>query len=241
MSDIITKDIYIDSDVCSCESVLRTSAMMLMFQKIAGEHSRACGYGKEWTFDRGLFWVLVRDNVEVLRLPRYGETVTVRTWVGKPRLSLFPRFYDMISSGGEVLVKSSSTWAIMNAATRSFARQEEHGMEFADSAHGDEIPLKEKLPREPFADGEVHMADFSVPFSYLDVNRHMNNTRYLDLADDLLPSPADGKQLKHLFIELAQEIRAGDHVKIVWKQLEDGRWYMEGQTDKPCFKLLLEY
>ncbi len=241
MTDIITKEFYVDSDVCSCHSVLRTSAMMLMFQKIAGEHSRAYGYGKDYTFDRGLFWVLVRDNIEVSRLPEYGETITLRTWVGKPRLGLFPRFYDIIAENGETLVRSSSTWAIMNGKTRSFAHQDEHGMEFADASHGDEIPMKEKLPREPFAEGDVHTADFSVPFSYLDVNRHMNNTHYLDLADDLLPSPADGRQLKSLYIELAQEIRSGDQVKVVWKQLGDGRWYMEGQTDKPCFRLLLGY
>jgi acyl-ACP thioesterase len=243
MYEMITKERFVDSDICNRWSVLRTSSMLMLFQKISGEHSNAMGYTKEFLFDRGLLWVLVRENIEVTRLPHYGDTVTVRTWVGKPRLGLFPRFYDIVSSEGETLVKAASTWAVMNAKTRSFARLEEHGMEFEAHLHGDEIDARVKMPRDAFGDekGGFDEEDFHVPFSYLDVNGHMNNTRYFDLADDLLPSPADGKELAALSIELAQEIRPGMPVSIKWRRLEEDLWYMEGHTDKPCYKLLLRY
>ena len=70
MYEILSKELYIDSDVCNCNGVMRSSSMLLLFQKISGEHSSLIGLGKAETFDRGWLWVLAREHVEAERLPR---------------------------------------------------------------------------------------------------------------------------------------------------------------------------
>ena len=79
-----------------------------------------------------------------------------------------------------------------------------------------------------------------MPFSYVDLNGHMNNTRYFDLAEDHIPAAAEGRRLKAVSTEYTAEARFRDALTLRWGS-EDGRWFMEGLSDRPCFRLAMEY
>ena len=83
-------------------------------------------------------------------------------------------------------------------------------------------------------------AAFTVPFSYVDLNGHMNNTRYFDLAEDHFPPAAAGKKLLAVSTEYSAEARFRDALTLRWGR-ENGRYYMEGLAEKPCFRLQMDY
>ena len=79
-----------------------------------------------------------------------------------------------------------------------------------------------------------------MPFSYTDMNGHMNNTRYFDLMEDTLPPELHSKRLTRIGIEYRAEARLGDEFKLRWGN-EGTDWFLSGETDKQLFKMRMTY
>ena len=97
---------------------MRTSALFELLQVSSIRHTEELGMGREKTLDRGLLWVVTRMHAEVARMPVYDERITLRTWPGETMHLLFPRYYEIASEEGEVLVQASGVWSLMDAAKR---------------------------------------------------------------------------------------------------------------------------
>ena len=68
-------------------------------------------------------WVVVRHEIDYLRPLREGETVMARTTVGDaPRGARFDRHIDFVGADGKLRVRSNTTWAIVDRATRRALR-----------------------------------------------------------------------------------------------------------------------
>ena len=61
-------------------------------QETAGDHAALLGVGRNLLDPRGLFWAIVRQTVEIRRLPGIGETVVAETWPGPPSRTAYPRY-----------------------------------------------------------------------------------------------------------------------------------------------------
>ena len=187
---------------------LRTSVLFSMLQEAAITHTEELGMGREKTLDRGLLWIVTLQRAEIERMPGYDEDVVLRSWPGRTMHLLFPRYFSLETEGGEPLLKASSIWSLIDAKTRAIVFPEKHGIEIEGVATGAEIALP-SAPRPVGANGLADgtapqpvgangLADgtapqlstaersFTVPYSFVDLNGHMNNTRYFDLAEDMI-------------------------------------------------------
>jgi acyl-ACP thioesterase len=96
------------------------------------------------------------------------------------------------------------------------------------------------LPSPPRrAEGSDSMS-FTVPFSYVDLNGHMNNTRYFDLVEDCIGAAAAGKELKEICVEYQNEARLGETLLLRWGE-EEGNCFLSGETERPVFRMGLKY
>ena len=84
------------------------------------------------------------------------------------------------------------------------------------------------------------VCSYTVPFSVLDSNRHMNNTRYFNLAQDCLPEAVTAKTPRQITVEYTGEARWGDGLTVSRAQTEAG-WYLRGDSDRPVFRMLIAY
>lgn len=215
---------------------LKTSSLFTLLQQAASEHCLLLGYGSEYTMNRGFLWVITRQKAEFISLPGYEEEITIETWPGPTRHVIYPRYYRVLDKSGNVLINASSVWTLIDANTRTVATYDRHGIRLDGTVTGNEITLPRTPAQIPFS--EEH--EFVVPYSYLDINGHMNNTRYLDLAEDLIESPAAGDRLKALTIEYSNEVLLNETIKVSIGK-DDKRYYVCGDTDKHIFKIFLDY
>ena len=95
------------------------------------------------------------------------------------------------------------------------------------------------LPRPGKSVPCTQSAQFTVPYSYLDLNGHMNNTRYFDLAQDLLPPEAQGQTPKRIIVEYASEATLGQTLNVGLGAGENG-WYLEGVCDRRVFRMWID-
>lgn len=216
---------------------LRTSVLMRWLQEAAIAHTESIDMGRDKTLDRGLLWVLVMQHAEILRMPVYDEHIRLRTWPGKTMHLFFPRYYEVLSADGrEVLVRVSALWMLIDAKTRRFAFPERHGIVVEGITTGTELAL----PTSPKALPLTEEAHFTVPFSYVDLNGHMNNTRYFDLAEDILPFEKEGKLLDRLTIEYQHEATEGQDLTLRYG-IEGRAVYLTGEAGTSVFRLRCDY
>ncbi len=215
---------------------LRLSRLFELLQEASIRHTEQLGMGREKTLDKGLLWVVTMQRCEIGRLPEYDERITLTSWPGATMHVFFPRYYRVADERDNTLLSASALWMLVDEKTRKMVFPDEWGVEIAGVTTGREIRLPSGLKKLPCTEE----ADFTVPFSYVDLNGHMNNTRYFDLAEDHIPAAAAGRRLRAVSTEYTAEARFRDKLTLRWG-CEDGRWYMEGLSDRPCFRLGMEY
>ena len=100
-------------------------------------------------------------------------------------------------------MKASALWGLVDEKSRKAVFPERYGIEIAGVETGKEIDLPGPI-RKLACDREKR---FEVPYSFVDLNGHMNNTRYFDLAEDCVGAAAGGKLLKEIRTEYVNEAR----------------------------------
>lgn len=208
---------------------LRTSRFMEIIQECSIAHTTELGYGRERTLDKGLLWVIMQQHFDFFRIPEYDEQIRMSTWPGEMSHVLFPRFYRMTSETGETLAEGSMYWLLINARTRNAIFPEEYGIHIG----AEEVEKSPALPKvmkkwEPDAE-----ETFTVPFSWCDLNGHMNNTKYFDLLENIYP-PAPDWEMRTADAEYRSEAEFGGTYRLEKQYRKD-----EGQkTDSRRIELL---
>ena len=215
---------------------LRSSQLFELLQEAATDHSELLGAGIDVIRKKNLMWVLARQSVELLRMPSYGEKVLIETWPGKTVHSLYPRYYRLLDENGDALVNSSSIWMLADLNERSLVPSSKSGIDFSFEKRGIEIALPSP-PRTFYTD---HNSFFTVPFSYVDMNGHMNNTRYFDLADNLSPAALAGRDPVRILVEYSAELLLDHRYELLYGQ-EGERFFLKTAGDKPHFRIVMDY
>ena len=215
---------------------LRLSRLFTLLQEAAIAHTEALGFGREKTLDRGYLWVVTHVHLKVERMPEYDERVLLESVPGQTMHSLYPRYSRIVGTEGSTLLTASALWTLMDRRTRTMADPAETGVLIAGMA-ADWAGGFPRTPRAPAAGtGEL----WTVPHSYTDLNGHMNNARYLDLAEDRLPEVLWGRTPRELLVEYAAEIRAGETMALCC-QAEENSFRISGSKDKRVFRINFEY
>ena len=210
-----------------------TPASILRFaQDAAGEHCLQLGTDWDSMAKHRYFWAVIRQRMEVTRLPKTGETVTVKTWPMPTTRVAYPRATEGFDEAGNSLFKVISLWVIMDMDSRAMVLPGKSGVEVVGTSFGTELKAPAGLPAGEFPNNSLR----TVNFSDLDVNRHMNNARYLDWVCDLLPSVFhETHPVKAVTICYMSEALEGQTLLLSWEGEE--RLRVDGslsQTNAPA-------
>lgn len=215
---------------------LRTSELFRLLQEASIRHTEQLGMGRDKTLDRGILWVLLLQSAQIARMPEYDERIVLKSWPGKTMHLLFPRHYSLETEAGEPLVRASALWGLVDSQSRKMVFPEKYGVVIEGVTTGEEIPLPNAIPRVECTEHR----DFRVPYSYVDLNGHMNNSRYFDLVEDCIPAAAAGRRLKSIRTEYINEARFGEAFTVGWR--EDGdEYYITGEAEKSFFRMRFAY
>ncbi len=215
---------------------LRTSRLFELLQEASIAHTEQLGMGRDKTLDKGLLWIVGLQRAEIRRMPEYDEQILLKSWPGETMHLFFPRYYQMETAAGELLLRSSALWTLVDQETRKVVFPEKYGVVIPGERTGEEIAL----PSSPRRLELTESLPFRVPYSYVDLNGHMNNTRYFDLAEDCVPGSREGRRLRLVQTEYVSEAKLGDELRVRWG-CEGGSFFLLGENEKPVFRMRLEY
>ena len=150
--------------------------------------------------------------------------------------AFFPRYYRITDADGNELVNAAALWALMDRESRTMAAPEKAGV----TVHGAAPPWTALWPRAPKLPATEETQQFRVPYSYLDLNGHMNNTRYFDLAEDRMPPALRAAAVRDIRMEYTGEARP-DETLTLRCSVEGGEFLLAGEAEKRLFRLGLRY
>ncbi len=197
-----------------CFGRLKPSALLQLTQTVAGEHCRQLQLTWQDMQEKNLFWAIIRHRVRITRLPLEGETVRLETWPMPTTRTAFPRCTVAVDSRGQELFRTTALWVLMDTRTRAMVLPGKSGISLSGQLRGTEPDMPGSL-----LPGSFDRQTFrQVCFTDLDLNGHMNNARYLDWIQDLLPSAFHKeKQLRQMELCYLSEALEGQQLQISWQ------------------------
>lgn len=229
MEPIYRQTFTLNNTDVDCFGNLKLSALLYYAQEVSGRHSGLLGADYDTLISRHLFWAVTRHRVQITRLPSRGETITVETWPMPTTRVAYPRSIVAFDAQGRELFRAISLWVLMDSETRGMVLPGKSGVLVEGTLTGTELaPPHSLLPKDM-----SNCTPRTVTYSCLDRNGHMNNTRYLDWVDDLLPARFHQSHSPREFIICYHsEAREGQAVSLNWMLSEDGCLQVDAHREK---------
>ena len=219
MEPIYQQSFTVTDNCVDCFGRLKPSMLLYYVQDVAGRHFDRISMDYDSLAEKGMIWAIIRQKVQITRMPKRGETIRVETWPMPTTRVAYPRSVVAYDADGNEVFRSISIWVLMDIHSRSMILPGKSGISVTGTLRGNELAAPNALP----AKNLVNHRSRTVSFTDLDRNGHMNNTRYLDWIDDLIPSAFHrDHDLKEFTVCYLSEAREGQSLSMQWGFLEDG-------------------
>ena len=191
---------------------LRLSSFFKIMQDVIMHDSDEREIGYSILTKKNLIWVVTRMELEINRMPKYEEDVVAITYPGKNMKVFYPRHFRLETKDGEVLAKLSSIWVLLDATTRRPVLYNPFEKEVPELSLPDELPLPSKIE---VIDGPL-VEQRKIHYSDVDLNNHLNNTRYIEILSDIHDSSFYNEhRVKRVQLNYIKEIKEGTFVEVL--------------------------
>jgi acyl-ACP thioesterase len=194
-------------------------SLFCFLQESAWRHADSKGFGWSDLALRNEFWVLARMHVCINRMPNWTEKIRLETWGKRPELLTAFRDFELFDKDNQSIIRSTSSWHILNMQTRkptalsyfldSFPVVDRHAVV--------EKPQKIQL----LLSNGVKSAVYTVSPSDIDMNQHVNNTKYVQWAINCIPFEFQKQHFLHqINVNFLSEAHIGENYFI--EMYQDG-------------------
>jgi len=193
---------------------LRPQTLLAYLLNSAWNHAKGTGYGYEELSVRNLMWVLIKMQLIIKRHPKWDEQVAIETW-GKRIERLYAlRDFAVSSTSGEKMISATSSWMVLDKTSGRPQRFHLKTDGFPWQPGREEI--KTNLQKVPELQSGKQIGHFRVQFSDIDVNRHVNSTKYLQwMIDSHSQEHLEEAELKAVELSFLAEALPNDEVTVL--------------------------
>ena len=179
-------------------------------QEAAGNHAARLGWSVHELAEQGTTWVLARLRLRLDRAVAWGENVRVETWPAGAQRVFALRDFRLVADAGDLIGVATTSWMLMNLASRRPVRPPRALEELIARASGRAlIDDMEKLPEVGEAESERRL---EVRYADLDVNGHANNVSVISWVLEALEAETLERAPRELAVEFRAESTRGDGV-----------------------------
>ena len=194
-------------DMADMNGHIKLPDVILLSLQVSGMQSIELGVSdKAILEDYNLVWIITDYDIEVVRLPRFAEEITIETEaLSYNRLFCYRRF-TIYDEAGQEIIRMLATFVLMDRDSRKV-----HAVE-PDIVAPYQSDFDKKLIRGPkYANLEEPISkDYHVRFYDLDMNGHVNNSKYLDWIFEVMGADFLTQYIpKKINLKYVKEVRPG--------------------------------
>lgn len=194
-------------DMADMNGHIKLPDVILLSLQVSGMQSIELGVSDKAILENyNLVWIITDYDIEVIRLPRFAEEITIETEaLSYNRLFCYRRF-TIYDEEGQDLIHMMATFVLMDRDSRKV-----HAVE-PEIVAPYQSDFDKKLIRRPkYANLEEPVSkDYHVRFYDLDMNGHVNNSKYLDWIFEVMGADFLTHYIpKKINLKYVKEVRPG--------------------------------
>jgi acyl-ACP thioesterase len=190
---------------------LSVPSIFNLLQDAASGHALKLGVSVPQLLADNYTWVLSRMVLNISHYPGWRDAIQIRTWPSGIRGAFAFRDFDLRDNNGKSMGCSTSAWIVIDTRTRRPIRP----TVFADRLKPAEAkPVTDYvLKKLPEHNNDYVEKEFTVRYSDLDINQHVNNVSYIEWLLESIPNFGDNSHhLSSLEINFLGEAFQGDRI-----------------------------
>lgn len=232
-----SETIFQPAGSCNGQGEMPLPDLIGLLIKTATGHANSAGFGYARLIQENCSWVLSRVTIDIDRLPVINCTFTIETWVENVNRLMTTRSFVMRDESGNEMLKATTTWCAINLETRrpvDLTSTFPELLEVATPERQNGVmtgakPRPVKSPTDP-------VDHYRFRFSDIDLNRHVNSCRYIDLiVDHWDTSFFDRFRTARLDLVYHREAREGQHVDILAARDDTGSVAIELRGEEGAY------
>ncbi|MGN0707564.1 MAG: acyl-[acyl-carrier-protein] thioesterase [Faecalibacterium sp.] len=216
---------------------MKPSALLRCVEQVSTDHARMFGMDDAFFDSRHVAFLIGRQSLRFTRVPRRGEKLTLTTAPEQSRRGSLKRITAVTDAAGQEVALVDCRWILVDTERGHILREPTWSMEgFANETVEGELPQLVHRCKELTRAGV-----WEARYSLCDLNAHINNSCYLDIACDALPPEILSQgPVTFASIKYNHEVPMGESMEVFYGPSENG-WYVVGQRESHhAFECYLE-
>lgn len=187
------------------DSQLTYHGLLNYLQDASTLHSEELGESGAQLLEQDMAWILSFWQVCIDEMPKLSEDITVSTWPYSTKGLFGLRNFCVDNKEGKCIVRANSIWVLINPKNgRPIRITDEVSSHYPDEPklEMDYCDRKIVVPEE-----YEQMEPIKVPKYFIDTNNHMNNGKYVMVAESYLP---EAMHIREIRVEYKKAAVLGD-------------------------------
>lgn len=209
-------DVFIGLRDVGVNNKVTNTALLSYLEDAGGLHSNLVGFGLNNIPQTKKSWVLLGWKIDLYQRPKYCEKITIKTWSrGMDKVHAY-RDFEILNENREIIGIATSKWVLIDIEKRKIVRLTE---EISNLYEIEEKQVFDEQDLEKLSEPEEFIASttFTVNRSLIDVNSHVHNIYFMDIANEVLPIELyENAEFNNIRIMYKKQIRLGETVKVFY-------------------------
>jgi len=185
-----TQDFRITLSMLGKNIYISNKGFLSILQDAAEMHSASIGFGVTDIDKTNYSWALLNWKVQINSRPKYGDTITVKTWSRYSTKLYSYRDFEILDSNGETIAIATSKWVLIDVLKGRIAKIDTELISKYNPEDKSVFGITE-LDKLEEPQNYSNTINYGIRKADIDVNNHVNNLCYLDIALEAFPQDAN--------------------------------------------------
>lgn len=213
---------YIGLSDINTEKELTNTCLLKYLEDVAGLHSELAGYGVTDNNITRKSWILLSWKVEIRKRPLINDTLCIKTWSRCIDKFYAFRDFEVRDQYDEVICIATSKWVFIDIDKGKLVKVSDEIAEKYKPESNSKVFEEHDLEKLKDPGNYINTVNFKITRNLIDINKHLHNIYYLDIAKEALPEDIGlSNELNHFEIMYKKEIKLGESVKALYSKEND--------------------
>ena len=203
-------------DMSDVNGYIKIPQLILLSLQVSGMQSIELGMSDMYILENyNLVWIITDYNMKIERLPVFDEKITIETYAKSHNRLFCYRAFNIKDEAGNTIIEMVATFVLMDRDTRKV-----HPVmsEITDAFDSEFLKTMLRGPRFKELEGGVEQ-EYRVRFYDLDMNGHVNNSKYLDWVFEVMGADFLTQHVpKKVHLKYVKEVLAGGLITSQYEQ-----------------------
>ena len=203
-------------DMSDVNGYIKIPQLILLSLQVSGMQSIELGMSDMYILENyNLVWIITDYNMKIDRLPVFDEKITIETYAMSHNRLFCYRAFNIKDEAGNTIIEMVATFVLMDRDTRKV-----HPVmsEITDAFDSEFSKTMIRGPRFKELEGGVEQ-EYRVRFYDLDMNGHVNNSKYLDWVFEVMGADFLTQHIpKKVHLKYVKEVLAGGLITSQYEQ-----------------------